>query len=310
MLERLQAVAAENHGVITTAQARVAGVVGAGLTALLRSGAVARLRRGVYCVGTAPTLSPRTVAVGLSAVLSHLSAAAWWGVDLPRPLSVVHVTASRNRGRRRDAVTGVRLHRADLPACDIRNVRGVAVTSPLRTSLDLARHLSLEDAVAIVDAFFRARLLNPAEFRAAASAARGPGRLRIQTVSTLVDPHSGSVLESLTRVLLWRHGLRPPVSQHPFEGSDGFRGRLDFAWPALRVALECDGYDYHSDRVAFRGDRRRWSALVRAGWTPGVVTWWDVVGDPGYVVGLVRDLLALAQSSDQHTIVTREAFSA
>jgi very-short-patch-repair endonuclease len=68
--------------------------------------------------------------------------------------------------------------------------------------------------------------------------------------------------------------------------------RVDFAWPELRIALECDGFEFHSDRATFRRDRRRWTALTRAGWRVIVVTWADVVGDPNYVAGSVAVMLA------------------
>jgi hypothetical protein len=138
----------------------------------------------------------------------------------------------------------------------------------------------------------RRRLLSHRQFVAAARAAKGPGRLRIQTVATLVDPKSGSVLESLARVLLWRNDMLPPASQHLLvHPATGWRGYLDFAWPELKVALECDGYEWHAAREPFEKDRRRWSTLNRMRWRSGVVTWFEVTQDPDYVVALVADLL-------------------
>jgi very-short-patch-repair endonuclease len=113
----------------------------------------------------------------------------------------------------------------------------------------------------------------------------------------LIDPDSGSILESLTRVLVWRSGLPMPKSQFTVRESTGWVGRVDFAWPWLKAILECDGYEFHADRSAFQKDRRRWSALSRSGWRLGVVTWFDVTCDPEYVVALVRDLLALTSGS-------------
>ncbi|HET7530021.1 MAG TPA: type IV toxin-antitoxin system AbiEi family antitoxin domain-containing protein [Mycobacteriales bacterium] len=303
-IDRLVQIAMDNGGLVTRRQALAAGVPNRFLTTLVRSGALARVARGVYAVGSRLLADPGRIALGMAAVLSWQSAVAWYGVDLTQPVDLVHVTASRNRGRRADAIRGVRLHRADLRRGDVWVVRGVPVTSPLRTALDLARHLPLEQGVAVVDAFIRAKLLTARTFADAAGRSAGPGRRRIQLVATLVDPQSGSVLESLARVLLWRHQLVPPRSQHAFrDPATNWFGRLDFAWPDLKVALECDGYEFHTERGPFQRDRRRWSALTRNGWHLGVVTWFDVTRDPDYVVRLVRDLLAL-ESPPLHTTVT------
>jgi hypothetical protein len=292
-IAKLHDIAAHAGGLVTTAQAVASGVRRQRLTDLVRRGAVARVARGVYSVRSSLELpDPAALTRSWRVVLSHWSAAAWWGVDLPGAPDRVHVAAPRSRGRWRDDVAGVCLHRMTLRRGDVARLRGVPVTSPVRTAIDLARRCSLEEGVAIVDAFMRAGLMSHMDFEAAALAAQGPGRRRIQQVAVLVDPKAGSILESYTRILLWRHGLAPEASQVPFTcGATGWHGLLDFAWPTLRVALECDGYGWHADRAPFQGDRRRWSALNRAGWRSGVVTWFDVTHDPAYVVALVRDLL-------------------
>lgn len=284
-------------GFFTRRAAIAAGISDAMLRRSARHGQIARIARGVYVVaGTSPPPDPATVALGWRVVVSYQSAVAWWDADLIAPLERLHVTAPRNRGRRlADAGDGVRLHRADLKPGDVCLVRGVPVTSPLRTALDVSRSASLEEAVAIVDGLFRRGLLTVEEFRAAAAAVPpAPGRHRIQLVAALVDPASESVLESLARVLLWRRRLRPPYTQFVVRSRGRFVARVDFAWPALRLALECDGFEFHSGRATFRRDRRRWTALARAGWRVVVVTWADVVSDPDYVAGTVAEMLSAA----------------
>src|SRR5207248_5318490 len=107
----------------------------------------------------------------------------------------------------------VRLRRASLGRGDVVTVRGVRVTTPLRTALDIARHAALEEAVSIIDAFLRAGLFRLTELECALAQAAGPGRVRIMRVGMLADPASGSVLESRVRILLWRHHMRPPAAQ-------------------------------------------------------------------------------------------------
>jgi len=288
--------AASNGGLVTLDMAREVGVSSQRLTDFVRRGLVARVARGVYAVGPAPDLpDPRHVTLAWRVVLTGPSAVAWWGVDLPKAPGRLYVTAPRSRGRWRDAQPGICLARANLAMHEVVTLRGVRVTSPLRTALDYARRAALEDAVAVVDAFLRAKLVGYDEFISAAARAEGPGSRQLRLVADLADPASGSILESLCRVLLWRNGLAPECTQYSLtHPRTGWIGYLDFAWPSLRVALECDGYEWHADREPFQRDRRRWSAINRADWGSGVVTWFDVTRDPDYVVALVRDLIESA----------------
>lgn len=298
-LDALVELGKSNGGLVRTSDLRACSVSSKQTTELVRRGAIARVARGVYGVGGRVVAhDPATIAVSWNVILSFESAAAWYGVELPKPVAQLHVTAPRTRGRWSDRVDGIRLHRAAVARHDIVTVRGVRATSPLRTAIDLARHLSVDDAVAIVDSFMRSGLFTGEEFIERAHRALGPGRMRIQTVASLIDPLSGSILESLTRVLLWRNDLPIPKTQFTFRHPQvGWVGRVDFAWPWLRVILECDGYEFHADRTVFQKDRRRWSSISRVGWYVGVVTWFDVTCDPDYVVALVRDLMAVSAQS-------------
>jgi hypothetical protein len=190
----------------------------------------------------------------------------------------------------------VRLHRAELPPHDREQLRGALVTSPLRTLLDVARSTPLTVAVAIGDSMTRRGLLTPAEASAAAMAlARGPGRRRAIDAACLLDPRAESVFESMTRVNLAIAGLPDPVPQLNILDADGrWIARVDFAWPDYRVILECDGFEFHQDRATFERDRRRWTALTRAGWRVAVVSWHDVIDNPGYLAETIGDLLRTA----------------
>lgn len=291
-------------GIVTRQQARAVGVSDDQLSYLVRRGALARVARGVYSIGPALP-DAQVIAASWHATISYESAAAWLGVDTPAPAGVLHVTVPRPRGRYAEKVPGIRLHRADIAPWDIVVVRGARVTSPLRTAIDLCRHAPLEEAVAIVDAFLRRRAFTIGAFLDAARRSKGPGRLRIQTASRLVDPQSGSILESLTRVLMWRDGLPLPQTQVTVRGPGGWIGRVDFAWPDHKVILECDGYEFHAAHEPFQRDRRRWSAITVAGWQLVVVTWFDVTRDPAYVLSSLRSVLGVPPK--EHTNVARVA---
>lgn len=51
------------------------------------------------------------------------------------------------------------------------------------------------------------------------------------------------------------------VPQHPLGPY-----RIDFALPKYKLALECDGYQYHSSEKAQLHDRNRDAYMKRAGW--------------------------------------------
>lgn len=83
--------------------------------------------------------------------------------------------------------------------------------------------------------------------------------------------------------LLRRAGLRGWVLNHPVQGY-----LVDIAFPAVRVAIEIDGWAWHSGVDRFRRDRVRQIALVLAGWTVLRFTWHDLVHRPDAVVAEIR----------------------
>ncbi len=108
-----------------------------------------------------------------------------------------------------------------------------------------------------------------------------------------MDPASGSVLETLCRVLLQQAGLAPTSTQFVVRDARGrWIGRVDFAWPHQRLVVEADGFAFHADRASYRDDRRRGNALLLAGWRVLRFSWEDVVDRPDEVVTAVRAALA------------------
>ena len=233
----------------------------------------------------------RVAVVGLDGTASHSSAARVWRIELLEDDPACHVTVGRDRSRA--AWTGASVHRRDLGAADTCIVDGLRVTSALRTVLDLCLTLPLPAAVVSVDSALRAGLVSEAALRrACARLAAGQERSRVARVLRLVDRRSGSVLESLCRVLFHLAGLPLPQTQFTVRGPDGqVLGRVDFAWLEARLVVETDGYAFHADRASYRADRRRTNALVLAGWRVLRFSWEDVLHDPEAVVAAVRAAL-------------------
>ncbi|MGC1213548.1 MAG: DUF559 domain-containing protein [Micromonospora sp.] len=107
----------------------------------------------------------------------------------------------------------------------------------------------------------------------------------------MAEPLSESPMETRLRLLLLDAGLGPLTAHHDVLDARGrFVGRVDLAWPALRVAVEYDG-DHHRERAHFRQDVARLNALRAAGWLVLRFTADDVLRHPARTVALVTQAL-------------------
>jgi very-short-patch-repair endonuclease len=61
-----------------------------------------------------------------------------------------------------------------------------------------------------------------------------------------------------------------------------------FAYPQARLAIETDGYGYHSGRRRWQHDLARRNAITLLGWRVIHVTWDDLVRRPDAVIATVR----------------------
>ncbi len=239
--------------------------------------------------GFALRTAVREAVSALRGVASHQDAAVLLGIDLVEQSPLRHVTVARCRSRL--TYPGTQVHRADLG--ETTQVDGIPVTTGARTVVDLCRSLPLAHAVAAADSALRRRRVTLPELVDAAAALRpAAGRPSVRDAVARLDPLSGSVLESLCRLVLEDAGLRPFETQLVIRAGRRTIGRVDFAWPEQRLVVEVDGYAFHADRSTYRHDRRRGNALVLAGWRVLRFSWEDVVGSPHLVVDDVRRALA------------------
>jgi very-short-patch-repair endonuclease len=199
------------------------------------------------------------------AAIAGRSAAWLYGVTLARDTDPVEVVTPWQA--RFGPMAGLKIHVGDLPDQDVRVVDGVRRTSPLRTCWDLANWLSLPDAVAYLDVMIARQLTTVDALAGYAQRCAGRrGWRKLQRVLSLVDPAAKSVPESKLRVRLVLAGLPKPVSQHVIEIDGRFVGRVDLAWPELRVAVEYDGQG-HGEPGRLDADRAWLNRLVTTdGW--------------------------------------------
>jgi len=69
---------------------------------------------------------------------------------------------------------------------------------------------------------------------------------------------------------------------------------IDLAFPAARLAVEVDGWAWHTDPARFAADRHKGNAITRAGWDLLRFTWHDLDGRPAACLREIDDLLVRA----------------
>ena len=241
----------------------------------LRSSAWQRLFPDVYaCSSVTLDHHRRAQAVARlllpGAVVIGRSAAVVWGVDLAGPEDPVEVAIPT--ACRAGAVRGVVVTRRTLDDDEVVDHRGVRVTTPLRTALDLARIEPLEEAVVCLDRLLRGARVSLAQATEAAATMSGPGCRRVRRAVGLADGLAESPQETRVRLLLHASSLPRPVAQFEVRNAAGrFIARVDFGWPEQKVALEYEGV-WHGESQNVARDRDRLNRLAAAGWTVVFVT--------------------------------------
>ena len=282
--------AARQWGVVSLEQLRACGVGRGGVEKAMRVGRLHRLYRGVYAVGherlgREGRYVAAVLACGKRAVLSHRSAAAWWGL-LQTQQARVDVTSPHGR----HAIAGVRRHQArSLTAQDTTTHEGIPITSVARTLLDLAattRPDRLERALAQAE---RLQLYDGAAIAEVLSRANGHrGKAALARATAREPKLTRSELEAIFLSLVRQAGLPEPEANLPLAAHDHPRLEPDFYWPTYRLVVETDGWETHRTRSAFRRDRRRDAALVAAGWRVMRFTYDDVAYDGATVTRRLR----------------------
>jgi hypothetical protein len=284
--DHARATAARQHGALSHAQARRAGLTQNQIDQRVESGAWRRVALATYVVAGAPdTWRQRAWVAGLvvadhDGLLSHITAAAIHGLIGPSP--VPHVTVPYGSATRRGISV---VHRSAVPAIDRATKDGLRCTSVSRTLVDLAGMVDGPTYDGIVDDAFCRRLASAASVRAAADrigrGRRGVGRAReaVATWTGAIVPDS--VAEARLVRLLRELGVEEITTQHEvYDESGRFVARLDLAAPEKRRALEYDSVEHHGPNRWAR-DEPRYQRLRALGWDVESVTKLDLLpGEP------------------------------
>lgn len=194
------------------------------------------------------------LACGERAALSHGSAATVWGFNKywDAPFEVIAPTVRAHEG--------IKVHRCkSLIRRDITRQLGIRVTSPARTALDVAPRVSDKRLARMVNDGFRGPHLHRDDLADVLD--RNPAHPGAKCLLRFVDAApTNSPLEDDFVEFAKRYGLPAPVTNTYLFGYE-----IDVLYPAERVIVEVDGYQFHSDRDSFERDRERDVVMLAAG---------------------------------------------
>jgi hypothetical protein len=234
-----------------------------------------RKYRGVYAVGhrNIPFEGEMLAAVKAcrpGSWLSHFAgAAAWEFVEWDGRFPEVTVVGQGTRVHK-----GIRVHRTQrIEPVDVTRHRGIPITSPARTLLDLASVLRYQPLRRAVREAFAQRRVSHGQLTETITRLGPRGGSRILTMILADGPApTRTVLEDVVLDLILDGGFAAPDVNVPIK----IAGRQlvpDFRWPAERLIVEADGGQWHDHELARQDDAERQAFLEAHGERLIRVTW-------------------------------------
>jgi very-short-patch-repair endonuclease len=297
-------VTGSQHGAARRAQLLDAGLTPAVLDRRVRGGQLNVVHRGVYRAASHP-VTPWTLATAAvlaaagkgaapvsdaAAAISHAAAAVLWNypcIDFP---DIIDVTGPRVR-----RVPGLRAHQVrSLPDDEVTHLRGVPVTTPARTVLDVAGRATMRELEQVLAAAERGAPRRRQEInRLLARYPRHPGSGALRRLLRELQAAGRKPLflrskaEERALLLMVRARLPMPQANVRVAGLE-----VDFVWRSAGVVLEVDGLEFHGGDVAFHRDRARDRTLVAAGFQVLRFTWRQLSDEPEACIGALAVALS------------------
>ncbi|HWO84655.1 MAG TPA: type IV toxin-antitoxin system AbiEi family antitoxin domain-containing protein [Solirubrobacterales bacterium] len=274
--------ARRQHGVVTREQLLHIGFTPKAVKHRVSKGRLHPMFPGVYVVGR-PHLEREgrwmaaVLACGPGASLSHRSAAALWGFEKEHR-AYIDVSVRRTSESR---LPGIRCHRRpSLPSPETTTRRGIPLTNPVRTFLDLVAAMGPRDLERAINEADKLDVIDADELRRSLDDHAGkPG---VRPLRRILDKHtfrlSDDELERLFRPLATAAGLPVPLTKHVVNDFE-----VDFYWPDLSLVVETDGWRYHRTPSAQSRDALRFQVHVAHGLTPLRFSHYQVKYEPAHV---------------------------
>ena len=229
------------------------------------------------------------LACGQGALLSHRSAAALWGL-LRQKRGAIDVTAASGR-QFRPGRDGICLHRCHLHEGVETKRAEIPVTTVARTLFDLAEVVDRRTLRRAWEEADRLGLLRLGAVEHACE--QGYGRRSLRPIRLLLGEaraptFTRSPLEDRFAEFCREHLADLPA---PLTNVTILDHEVDAYWPAHRLVIEMDSWEFHGHRAAFEQDRARDTAMQAAGYRVIRLTHRRLEEEPAVVAGELRRML-------------------
>jgi very-short-patch-repair endonuclease len=233
------------------------------------------------------------------AFASHSSAAKVLGLAVPdNPFQHVTVRRAEDRRYRPEIKPHVTKRRRGVIW-----VRGMPVTDPITTFLQMAGRLSLVDLVVLGDDIVRRYRIPPKRLVQAARKSTDYYAAAALRGARLVRKGVDSPMETRLRMLIVLAGLPEPVVNMRLVREDGtWKRRFDLCYPRIKLVIEYDGRQHAEDTQQWHADLGRREELEDAGYRILVVTARGIYRVPEQTLQRIRRQLVLRGWGDVPTI--------
>ena len=272
----------------TREQATAAGITDAQLRGRT---AYRRLFRGVY-VGARVELTlvvwlhAALLAAPTGSVVSHVTALRCYGYELGALLPLHVSSRTKTHSRQKQLTTHCRL---DLIRSRV--LRGVPVTEPERTLIDLAYDVTVPELIQAIEWMLHRGYTTLSLLTTYALDHHLRGVRRVRQVIGFVREGSESPMETRIRLTIRFAHLPEPTPNAVLRDDRGhFLARGDLVYARWKVLVEYDGWHHERDAGQRQRDIGRRERLEAAGWRVIVVTAGDLTA-PKMIVHRVHDAL-------------------
>lgn len=209
------------------------------------------------------------------AALAGETAALVYGIDMRESHRLgesYRICMVRPQGKRALRRPGIHCRTMDLSKGDVITYKGLRITSPLRTLVDLVRASTLDIGTHLIELFLKKGLVSRVMVEKAIACLAGfRGITTLRLAYRSVNVKSESPIETAVRLRLEEARLPSAQPQIPvmLPGETTPR-RIDLGWvdaPVGPLGIEVQSVTFHpTSGLKFESDRRRKQALESLGW--------------------------------------------